>query len=188
MTTEPEEIFDGLPNLDDEDLWVRGQVYVQFKRLLEETEARLPGLERKAARARYEYDIVQRIQDKVTDPQDRQDWEIRASVAHDIMVMIEHDLAEVADSAAYYRAMVTEIEADLGDKAQEYETLLSQFDLEEDWDEEEFEDWDEDDFDELEDEEFDLFAPIPFMDDEDDWEDDEDGEEGDGPACEETPL
>jgi len=101
-------------------------------------------------------------------------------VAHDIMAMIEHDLAEVADSAAYYRAMVTEIEADLGDKAQEYEMLLSQFDLEEDWD--------EDDFDELEDEEFDLFAPIPFMGDEDDWEDEEDDEEGDDPACEETPL
>jgi hypothetical protein len=180
MTTEPEEILDELPNLDDEDLWVRGQVYVQFKRLLEEAEARLPGLERKAARARYEHDVTQRIQDKVTGPQDRQDWEIRASVAHDVMAMIEHDLAEVTDSAAYYRAMVAEIEADLGDKAQEYEVLLSQFDLEEDWD--------EDDFDELEDEEFDLFAPIPFMEDEDDWEDEEDDEEGDDPACEETPL
>ena len=101
--------------------------------------------------------------------QERQDWEIRASVAHDILVMVEQDLAEVAGDAAYYRTMVTEIEDDLGDKAEVYEAILSQLaweeDLDEAWDEDELEDLGGFEFEELGDEVFDLFSAIPFMDD-----------------------
>lgn len=187
MATEPEEIFDVSSDLDDEDLWVRGVVYTRFKRLLEEAEERIPSLERKAARARYEYEIAQRIRGRMTDPQECQDWEIRESVAHDFMVMAEAPLAEETESAAYYRAMVAEMEADLGDKAQEYEATLAVIGWEDEgWEEE---DWEEEDLDEFgefeEDEEFDLFAPIPFLDEEDDFEDD--GDEDDQ-AFEEASL
>lgn len=143
--------------LDNEDLWVRGQAYVNHKRLLEEAEAQIPHLERDVARARYEYEITQRIRDQETDPEVRQDWEIRASVAHDITVMAEHRLAEVVEDAAYHRAMVTEMEADLGDKAQVYGEILADFDWEEEWDEEDF-----DEFEDLYEAGFDPSAPIPF--------------------------
>jgi hypothetical protein len=180
MTTEPEEIFDVPSDLDDEDLWVRGTVYVHYKRLLEQAEANIPNLERNVARARYEYDITQRIRNRMTDPQECEDWEIRESVAHDIMVMAEGTLAEETEDAAHYRAMVAEIESDLGDKAQAYEAILADFDWEiEDWEEE---DWEEEDF---EDEEFDLFAPIPFSDEDDEFEDE--GDEDDQ-AFEEASL
>jgi len=142
--------------LDNEDLWVRGQVYASHKRLLEDAEAQILPLERDVARARYEYEIAQRIQDKETDPEARQDWEIRASVAHDIVVMAEHRLAEVVEDAAYYRAMVAEMEADLGDKAQVYGEILADFGWEDDWDEEDFE------FENLHEAGFDPSAPIPF--------------------------
>jgi len=168
MTTEAEEILGPSPDLNSEDLWVRGGVYVHYERLLEEAEARLPALERDVARARYEYEITQRIRDKTTDPEARDDWDIRASVAHDFAAMAEANLAEETEDAAWYRAMVAEIEADLGDKAQEYEDILTEFDWEEEWDEE--------DFDEFEG--FDPYAPIPFMDDEDEWEDEDEDSAG----------
>ncbi len=165
-----DELERAIEPLDDEDLWVRGQAYVNHKRMLEEAEAQLPGLEREFARARYEYEIAQRIRDKTEDPEARQDWDIKTSVAHDLTMMAEHRLAEVAEDAAYYRAMVAEMEADLGDKAQVYGEILA--DLESDLDEicPFIEDcpflYDELGY-------FDPHAPIPFMDDEDVWEEDE---------------
>ena len=138
MATEPEKVLVPSPDLDSEDLWVRGRVYVHFKRLLEEAEAHIPDLERDVARAQYEYEIAQRIRDKATDAEARQDWDIHVSVPHDFMVMAEHELAEETASAAYYRAMVAEIETDLGDKARAYEDVLVGFDWEEEWDEENF--------------------------------------------------
>lgn len=164
MATEPEEVLGPSPDLNSEDLWVRGGVYVHHKRLLEEAEARISSLERDVTRARYEYEITQRIRDKTVDPEARKEWDIRASVAHDFMVMAEGNLAEETENAAYYRAMVAEMEADLGDKAQEYEALLAEFDWEEEWDEEDFDECGE----------FDPYAPIPFLDDEDEWEDEDD--------------
>jgi hypothetical protein len=56
MTTELEKVLVPSPDLDSEDLWVRGRVYVHFKRLLEEAEAHIPDLERDVARAQYEYE------------------------------------------------------------------------------------------------------------------------------------
>ena len=159
MATEPEETLNSLPDVDSEDLWVRGQVYAHHKRMLAQAEAQIPGLERDVARARYEHEITQRIRDKVTDPEARKNWEIRASVAHDFMVMAEHRLAEVVEDVTYYRATVAEMEDDLGDKAQEYEAILAEFGWEEGWGE----DWSAEDFDEYgEFDEFDRFAPIPF--------------------------
>lgn len=153
MTTEPEKVLVPSSDLDNEDLWVRGRVYVHFKRLLEEAEAHISDLEHDVARAQYEYEIAQRIRDKTTDAEARQDWDIQVSVTHDFMIMAEHELAEEATSAAYYRAMVAEMEADLGDKAQVYWDTLAEFY----WGEE----WDEEDLDELYDE-FDPFDSIPF--------------------------
>lgn len=153
MNTEPEKILAPSPDLDNEDLWVRGRVYVHFKRLLGEAEAHISDLERDVARAQYEYEIAQRIRDRMTDAEARQDWDIQVSVTHDFMVMAEHELAEETENAAYYRAMVAEMEADLGDKAQVYEDTLSELYWEEEWDEE--------DLDELYDE-FDPFDSIPF--------------------------
>ena len=152
---------ESLPDLDNDDLWVRGRVYARHKRLLDEAEAHISDLERNVARARYEYEITQRIGSKVTDPQACQDWKVNESVAHDFVTMAEHKLAETLDSAAYYRTMVTEIENDLGDKAQEYLTILTALDWEDKECDEEY--WDEfDEFEELDDEEFDPHAPIPF--------------------------
>ncbi len=153
MNTEPGKILAPSPDLDNEDLWVRGRVYVHFKRLLGEAEAHISDLERDVARAQYEYEIAQRIRDRMTDAEARQDWDIQVSVTHDFMVMAEHELAEETENAAYYRAMVAEMEADLGDKAQVYEDTLSELYWEEEWDEE--------DLDELYDE-FDPFDSIPF--------------------------
>ena len=153
MTTEPEKVSVPSPDLDSEDLWVRGRVYVHFKRLLEEAEAHISDLEHDVARAQYEHGIAQRIKDKTTNAEARQDWDIQVNVTHDFMMMAEHELTEEITSAAYYRAMVAEMEADLGDKARVYEDTLTKFDWEEEWDEE--------DLDELYDE-FDPFDPIPF--------------------------
>ena len=152
MTTEPEKVSVPSPDLDSEDLWVRGRVYVHFKRLLGEVEARIPDLEHDVARAQYEYEIAQRIRDKATDAEARQDWDTHVSVTHDFMMMAEHELAEETTSAAYYRAMVTEMEADLGDKAQVYEDTLSELYWGEEWDEEDLGVYDE----------FDPLASIPF--------------------------
>ena len=165
MSDEPERSVEPLNN---EDLWVRGQAYANHKHLLEEAEAQIPYLERAAARARYEYEITQRIQDKQTDPEAHQDWEIRASVAHDMMIMAEHRLAETLEDAAYHRAMVAEMEADLGDKAQAYGEILADLYWEEEWDEEDF-----DEFEEPYEARFDPSAPIPFPDDENGWENDQ---------------
>ncbi len=152
MTTELEKVLVPSPDLDSEDLWVRGRVYVHFKRLLEEAEAHLPDLERDVARAQYEHEIAQRIRDKTTDAEARQDWDIQVSVAHDFMIMAERELAEETENAAYYRAMVAEMEADLGDKAQVYEDTLAELYWGEEWDEEDLAVYDE----------FDPLASIPF--------------------------
>lgn len=152
MTTEPEKVPVPSPDLDNDDLWVRGRVYVHFKRLLEEAEVHVSDLEHDVARAQYEYEIAQRIRDKTTDAEARQDWDIQVSVAHDFMMMAEHELAEETTGAAYYRAMVAEMEADLGDKAQVYEDTLSELYWEEEWDEEDLAVYDE----------FDPLASIPF--------------------------
>lgn len=164
MSTESEETQYPLTDLDNEDLWVRGQVYVRHKRMLAEAEARTVDLEGNVARARYEYEITQRIGSKLTDPEAQKDWEITESVAHDFVMMAEHELAEATKDTAYYRAMVTEMEADLGDKAQTYLEILTALDwIDEDWDEEYFDDFDEfDEFEELDDGDFDPSAPIPF--------------------------
>ncbi len=152
MTTEPENVQSLLPDLDSEDLWVRGRVYVHFKRLLEKAEAYISDLECDVARAQYEHEIAQRIRDKTTDAEARQDWDIQVSVAHDFMIMAERELAEETENAAYYRAMVAEMEADLGDKAQVYEDTLAELYWGEEWDEEDLAVYDE----------FDPLASIPF--------------------------
>jgi hypothetical protein len=161
MSTESEETLYPLTDPDDEDLWVRGHVYARHKRLLAEAEGYAVGMERNVARARYEYEITQRIGSKLTDPQAQQDWKTTGSAAHDLVMMAEHELAEATKNAAYHRAMVTEMEADLGDKAQTYLEILIAFEwADEDWDEEYFDEFDE--FEELDDEDFDPSAPIPF--------------------------
>jgi hypothetical protein len=167
MSPEPEETLYPLTDLDDEDLWIRGHVYVRHKRLLAETEECTFDLERNVARARYEYEITQRIGSKLTDPQAQQDWKITESVAHDFIIMAEHELAEATKNAAYHRAMVTEMEADLGDKAQKYlEILIALEWVDEDWEEylDEFDEFAglEDEFGELDDEDSDLSDSIPF--------------------------
>ena len=172
MNSNPEEQPELSPIIDD-DVWVRGVVYVRHKRLLMGAEVQLPRLEQNAARARYEYDILQRIRDKTEDPEARQDWDVLASVAHDFMMVAEQELEEATESAAYHHAMVTEMEADLGEKAGEYESALAVFDLDE---------WDEEDFDEPGlDEICPFFDECPFMYDEDldeyDYEDYEDEED-----------
>jgi hypothetical protein len=168
MNTELEETPFALPDFDEEDLWVRGRVYACYKHLLNETEEHICELEHHVARARYEHEITQRIGNKLADPQERQDWEINETVAHDCMAMAEQELAEATDNAAYYRAMVAEIESDLGEKAQEYLLILATLDWEDEWwDEEDLDEFDEydefeDEFGELDDEGFDPSAPIPF--------------------------
>jgi hypothetical protein len=159
MSTEPEEIRELASILEDDDLWVRGKVYVQFKHALEDAEMEIQELEQCVARARYEHAIAQRIHAKATGKQARKDWESQVSAAHDMLVTEEHHLAEETERADYYRAMLAEIEADLGDKARLYEEILDAVEwAEEDW--EEFDDWDE--FDEFED-----------WDEEYEWEDEE---------------
>lgn len=149
MSTELEEIRELTSLLESDDLWVRGKVYVQFKHALEEAGSEMAELEQAVARARYKYEIARRIHAKTTDEEARKDWEIQVSVAHDVMMMEEAQLEEVAERADYYRAMLAEIEVDLGDKAQQYEEILDAVEwAEEEW--EDFEDWDE--FDEWEDE------------------------------------
>jgi hypothetical protein len=181
MNSNPEEQIELSPAIDD-DVWVRGVVYVRHKRLLMSAEVQLPRLEQNAGRARYEYDILQRIRDKTESPEAGQDWDVLASVAHDFMVMAEQEMEEVAESAAYHRAMVAEMEADLGEKAQEYESALAVFD----WDE-----WDEEDFDEPDlDEICPFFDECPFMYDEDlfDYKDYEDGENESSMSDAEVPF
>lgn len=148
--------------LEGDDLWVRGRAYVHFKYALEDAEMELEESKQRVARARYEHEIAQRVQAKTTDKQTRKEWERRVKEAHDALMTEESHLAEVTDRADYCRAMLAEIEADLGDKAEQYEEILNVVEwAEEDW--AEFEDWDE--FDEFEDwEEFDGW-------DEDEWED-----------------
>jgi chromosome segregation ATPase len=138
-------------------------VYVQFKRALEDAEIEIQELEQRVARARYEYAIAQRIHARTTGKKARKDWESQVSAAHDMMVTEEHDLAEKTERADYCRAMLAEIEADLGDKARQYEEILDAIEwADEDW--EEFEDWDE----------FDEWDEFGDWDEEDEWE----GEEG----------
>jgi hypothetical protein len=157
--------------LEGDDLWVRGRAYVQFKYALEEAEMELEELEQRVARARYEHEIAQRIHAKTTDKQARKDWERRVKAAHDALVTEERRLAEVTERADYCCAMLAEIEADLGEKAGQYEEILGAVEwAEEDW--EEFEDWDE--FDE-----FEGWDEFDEWDEEDEWED-EDLQPGEG--------
>ena len=152
MNSEAEETLDPLPDLDEEDMWVRGQIYVNYKRRLEQAEMRIAELEHDIACARYEHEIIQRVRANATE-EARQDWATYESAAHDSIVAAEHDLAEENSDAVYYRAMVAELENDLGDKAQPYLEILTSLNwVDEDWDD--FE-WDE--FDPL-----DPNAPIPF--------------------------
>ncbi|MCP4537035.1 MAG: hypothetical protein GY832_07795 [Chloroflexi bacterium] len=160
MSTESKETLYELTDLDDEDLWVRGQVYVRHKRLLVDAEECTAELERNVARARYEYEITQRVGAKITDSQAQENWKTTESVAHDLVMMAEHELAEAAKNTAYHHAMVTEMEADLGDKAQKYLEILIAFEwVEEDWEEEYFDEFV--DFEEL-DGESDSSDSIPF--------------------------
>jgi hypothetical protein len=128
----------------DKDLWVRGVAHANHRHALVDAEMETQELEQRVARARYEYEIAQRIHAKAASEEARKDWEIQVSVAHDVMVMEEQELAEAAESAAYHRTMAAEIEADLGDKAEVYAAILADFD----WDE------DDEDMDEI----------CPFMD------------------------
>ncbi len=157
MTGETEETLYPLPDLDEEDMWVRGQVYVSYKHRLEHAERRIPELEHSVAQARFEHEITQRIRANATDPQVRQDWETRESAAHDSIAEAERELAEESNNAVYYRAMVAEIETDLGDKAEMYLEILTALE----W----LDDWEEDfiDLEQFPDEyEFDPDAPPPF--------------------------
>ncbi len=158
MTAETEETLDPLPDLDEEDMWIRGQIYVNYKRLLEQTEMRVSELEHYVACARYEHEIIQRVRANAPDPQARQDWEPYESAAHDSIVAAEHEMAEESSNAVYYRAMVAEMERDLGDKAQPYLEILTTLKwIEDDWDEEDLDDLEWDDVDPL-----DPNAPLPF--------------------------
>lgn len=139
--------------LNNDDLWVRGKVYVRFKHLLDDADIEVSRMKDEVARARYEHDITQRVLAKAESPEAREEWEIRASVARDWVAMQEQNLEEAVQNAACYRAMVAELEADLGDKAQEYEELLDMYDLDEDWDEEDLD-------------EFERFALLSSLDDE----------------------
>jgi hypothetical protein len=134
---------DPSPSVDSDDLWIRGVVYANQLHALAEAEIEIQRLEKNAARARYEYEIAQRIRDKMEEPEAHKDWDIQASVMHDCMVMAEHELAEAVESADYHRAMAAEIEADLGDEAEVYASLLADFG----WGEEDEEDEDFDDLD-----------------------------------------
>ena len=161
MSTEPKEIRELASILEGDDLWVRGKVYVQLKRDLEDAEMEVQEMELRVACARYEHEIAQRIHAKATGKQARKDWEMRVKASRDAMVTEEHRLAEETERADYCRAMLAETEADLGDKAQQYEQILHAVECaEEDWDEfDEFEDWDKGD--------------LLEWDDEDEWEDEE---------------
>lgn len=158
--------------LESDDLWVRGKAYVQFKHALEDAEVALEESKQRVARARYEHEIAQRVQAKTTDKQARKEWERRVKAAQDALVTEESHLAEVTERADYCRAMLAEIEADLGEeKAVRYANILTAIEwAEEDW--EEFGDWDE--FDEFEDwDEFEVW-------DEDEWDEEDEWEGGNG--------
>jgi hypothetical protein len=115
------------PSVDGDDLWIRGVVYANHLHALAEAEIEARQLEKNAVRAQYEYEIAQRIRDKIEEAETHKDWDIQASVMHECMVMTEQELAEAVESADYHRAMVAEIEADLGDKAEVYASLLADF-------------------------------------------------------------
>ncbi len=76
-------------------------------------------IEPELERQRYEYEITQRLLAKAASKEERDEWEIQASVMHDVVVMTEAQLEEKEAEAALCEAMIAEIEADL---AQERET------------------------------------------------------------------
>jgi len=96
---------DPSPSVDSDDLWVRGVVYANQLHALAEAEIEAQRLERNVARARYEYEIAQRIRDKMEEPEAHKGWDIQASAMHDCMVMTEQELAEAVEKADYHRAM-----------------------------------------------------------------------------------
>ncbi len=61
----------------------------------------------------YEYELAQRLLAKTTEEEAREDWEIEASVLHDIAGMVEFDLEQEREQIAKYEAMIAEIDADL---------------------------------------------------------------------------
>ena len=159
MTGETEETLQPLPDLDEDDMWVRGQVYVNYKHLLGQAELHIPELEHNVAQARYEHEITQRMRANVDDPQARLDWKTRESAAHDSIAAAERELAKGNNNAIYYRAMVAEIENDLGDKAEMYLEIITTLEWMGEWDEEDLIDLEHftDEYDE-----FDPNDPIPF--------------------------
>lgn len=123
---------DPLMGIDGDDLWKRGIVYITHRHALIEVEMEVQRLEHNIARMQYEHEMMQRVRDKAADPEARQVWEDRVNANHDFVMVTEQELADAAESAAYHRAMVAEIEADLGENAQAYAAILSELE----WDEE----------------------------------------------------
>ncbi len=70
-------------------------------------------LEPELERRRYEYEIAKHLRDAAQDEASHYEWDIQASVLHDIMIIAKADLSEQRQEIAICEAMVDAIEADL---------------------------------------------------------------------------
>jgi hypothetical protein len=126
MSNELYEQQDMLSNIDTKDILTRGVTYLNHMNTLAQTEAEIEELEYDLARAQYEHDIIKRIQNKATDPPEKADWDSYVKMTKDLIEMAEKELADAAQVITHYRAIINEIEADLGDKAELYVTILTE--------------------------------------------------------------
>ncbi len=71
-------------------------------------------IEPELAQRRYEEDIIQRLLEKETDEELREEWRIQAIVIRDMITMDKGRLAELQKQIRLDRAIVQEITEDIG--------------------------------------------------------------------------